>query len=82
MKRTTKRRETAIERKERFARQEQYDYDRGLRDGVKQAGIKQAEDQKLKLIDANIKLAQQLGQMIEAAARAVVAFIGEGGIRG
>ena len=82
MKKTRKPRETQAQQRERFARQSKYDYDQGLQAGLRQAQAKQAEDQKLKLIEANLKLAQHLGQMIEATARAVVTFLGEGGIRG
>ena len=35
---------------------------------------------KMSMIDAKLKLAQSLGQMVEATARAVVTFVGEGGL--
>lgn len=81
MAKTVAKRKTAAERRALLESQRKYDYDMGVWDGLKQAQTKQDGDQKLKLVEANIRLAQQLGQMIEATARAVITFIGEGGLR-
>ena len=75
-------RRTKVEMAEERARIDRFTYDRGHRDGSAEAEKKAREDTRAKLLDANIKLAQQLGQMIEATARAVTTFIGEGGVRG
>lgn len=67
---------------ERLKRQVQYDYARGLRDGVLQEKKRVEGDMRVKLLEANIKLAQHIGQMVEATARAVIAFTQDGGMPG
>lgn len=57
-----------------------YHYHRGFNDGVKKAEDAAKQDMRIKLLEGNLKLAQQVGQLVEASARAVIALLTEGGI--
>jgi transposase len=81
MKKSKQPRPTRAERA--AARQALYEQDRKfwIEQGKKEAAEAFTEDLTVKRLDANIKLAHEIGQLIDAASRAIMTFIGEGGIR-
>ena len=54
-------RQTRLERAERLRRDLEYEYDRGIQDGKKQAEAKVAQESKMKMLDANIALSKSIG---------------------
>lgn len=74
-------RKTKAERQEERDREQHYWHGRGISEGEKLAEEAYAKD----LADArgktNLELARALASMIESTARAVITFIGEGGVR-
>ena len=69
-------------RAEEIKQQEEYWHGRGVTEGRKQAEEEFAKDLHAQTQKANIELARALSSMVESAARAVITFIGEGGLRG
>ena len=76
------RNERKAARAEAIQQREEYSYGRGVTEGRKQAQEECAADLKLQERKTRIDLARTLSSMVEATARAVVTFIGKGGLHG
>jgi len=75
-------RETARMREMRREQERKWEYDRGFKDGAASTEKRVREDVRIRERQANIDLAKALSSMTESTARAIVTFIGEGGLRG